>query len=407
MKTTPLFPSVFFLLLLYNVKFIFLFGVGTFYIVFLILLLIQLFIRPRIDVSEIKTLLLLFTLVLVGVLFSITKNISDFDIEFIRFYIFIFLSVILSPLLYAVFNKNYPGEILKYIGGAVFINALFILIMFVSPSIRDFYLSLLRLEVLDVLGGDVVNNMLSLRLIGVTGFSAYSTAFTQMFGVIIYYIYINEFRPNKKTSILDYLLIFAVILSAFIAARSSIIGVVILFTIMLCDKVNLKKNLVFFASAAFFLSLTIGVLLLFLPPEKATFFETWVFEFFNAGLSSGSVKSNMDMFIYTFSDFSLLGDAKFSNAHGGYYKETDVGYFRLLFGAGYLGLIFMFFFIATIVNPINRKIKRSFYFILILAYIFAYMFKGFVIYDTRYIFLVLIVVMLSFKNKEKNIRNGH
>ncbi|MGX9257111.1 hypothetical protein ACWXV5_17795, partial [Pantoea ananatis] len=126
-------------------------------------------------------------------------------------------------------------------------------------------------------------------------------------------------------------------------------------------------------------------------------------EFFNSGLKSGSLQKNLEMYVYSLSDFTILGDGRLTNGIGGYYKETDVGYFRLLFSSGILGCLLMLATLFVVLNPFKlRKIKNSFYLFVNLMLSIIFMFKGFIIYDAFICFFMYLSLNLTLTQKEIN-----
>ncbi|QZE30680.1 hypothetical protein [Pantoea ananatis] len=391
--------TVFFL---YNVKFVFLDGIGSFYIVSLLFFLAFLSSYRKENFKFNTNSLKISCVWMFFSFFSILKNIDNFDPSFFKFIILIPFVLMITPYIVEKMNAS-PGEILKIIGLATFLNAIVMIVMFLSIDIRNFYLSFLQLEVVDVLGKDALKNLLSLRLIGINGFSAYATAFIQITGAILYYIYVTEFTKTGKLKLRNYLVIFIVIISSLIAARSSIAGIIALMAIMLCDAKNYKKNWFYLVLFFVILTLLFGLISVLLPPKIANFFTGWALEFFNSGLKSGSLQKNLEMYVYSLSDFTILGDGRLTNGIGGYYKETDVGYFRLLFSSGILGCLLMLATLFVVLNPFKlRKIKNSFYLFVNLMLSIIFMFKGFIIYDAFICFFMYLSLNLTLTQKEIN-----
>ncbi|HHO9666765.1 TPA: hypothetical protein ACRZMP_004547, partial [Escherichia coli] len=91
-----------------------------------------------------------------------------------------FLIILFTPAIYILMFKRNDLLILKIIGYAGFINAIFIITMLVIPSFQSFYLSFINSSTLSLIGSDGIENAMSLRMIGITGFSVYSAGFMQI-----------------------------------------------------------------------------------------------------------------------------------------------------------------------------------------------------------------------------------
>lgn len=347
--------------------------------------------------------------VLITSLVSIIFNFhSGFDLIYLRFSIFILVSLVATSSIIKIFemNKRSAGDFFKFYGYAGFINSVFIFVMFLPVGFKDFYLSFLNLEITEMHGDSVMDSMLTLRMVGVTGFSAYATAFNQMLCVFLYYIYATEYRvSSSKLLAVDYFLIFSISVSSLIVSRSTIVGLGFVFILMLMDRRNLSKNMLFLAVALLVLTAAFSSLSFFMTDEQFLFFSNWALEFFNKGLETGSLESNLSMYKYSWDDFSLFGDARMNDQFGGYYMHTDVGYFRVLFSVGYIGIIILFIMIFNVLRPVRKKINKATVFsFLILMYVFIFLLKGSIVTDSSHILITLLLcsyVLSSKKNEGK------
>ncbi|TQP39383.1 hypothetical protein FLL99_19975, partial [Vibrio cholerae] len=135
------------------------------------------------------------------------------------------LMVLFLPAYIKTYYGSDPYKILRDIGLVGFINSVFIILMLLSSFAQNLYLSWVSIDTFSLIGGaDAIDGLMRLRMIGITGFSAYSTGFVQVSCAFCYLIYMNE-RQAKN---IDYIMWGAILISAMIAARSSIVGIFIL-----------------------------------------------------------------------------------------------------------------------------------------------------------------------------------
>lgn len=385
------------LFLIFNVKYVFFFGLGTTYIIFLFFLMLF-FIERRMIISKNHVFLLSMSVFLFSyVLFSSLYN-EVYHLSYMKMYVFIVLSYIVSPLIYRYLGNNKPGYFFELLGYAALINAIVIMLMFFFYPIKELYLKFVILELANVFGEDVFDSLLTLRMVGVTGFSAYSTAFCQMLCIILYYANILFFRNDKKLKKLDYIIIFMVVLSSLIVSRSTIVGIVFLSMLIAFDNNNRKENIIFVLSSILLFLIFIWLSSFMLTENEFQFFSNWVAEFFLSGKDTGSLDANLAMFKYSIYDFTLIGDSMVSSSDGGYYMNTDVGYFRLLFSSGFLGFILLFLLLTVTILCSSNSLKHFLFGLFIIAYILVFMFKGYIVQDAIYLFIIASIINLEFKN---------
>lgn len=160
----------------------------------------------------------------------------------------------------------------------------------------------------------------------------------------------------------------------------------------------------------FIVSTAIGALLIWMV--YTLFFEStlslsWAFEliinYMDSGkLETASTNDLKTLFIYPDNESTwIFGDGKFVNADGSYYKHTDVGFLRIIYG---LGLIGLFVFIVNQVylmkcaikySPANQKMTPL---VLVLAvYLIILNIKGYV--ELNYFFYMLIGFLIYNRKK--------
>ncbi len=130
------------------------------------------------------------------------------------------------------------------------------------------------------------------------------------------------------------------------------------------------------------------------------FFETG-----NIETSSSQKTVNMWNILPNSFETWFIGDAKYVAEEGGYYMHTDVGYMRIVFYGGIVGLILYLLFTYLLTRRIYRlndkdydvRLFLIFYWVMVLMW----MWKGH--YDTNY-FLYILVVASYFGGNEGKIR---
>lgn len=306
--------------------------------------------------------------------------------------------LIIAIATYYIINGLFHGDklsVLKCIGVIGSINGLLVVAMLLSKKIQYGYLSLIDLSAFELIGGlDVLSGPMSLRMVGATGFSAYTTGFTQVLCLMSYIIYINYREPSNKLNTKDYFVLILNVLSAIIAARSSFVGV--FFVVLIFLKFSFAKNLWRIICMSLLAFAMLLVIINFMSDSFRGFFSSWVFELFNSGIQTGSLRTNLSMFVYSLSDFSLTGDARWYGDDNNYYMNTDVGWYRLLFSNGLLGLIAWCTWVMAIIgydNLFSFKIKNeNILAFLLLIYVFIMMFKGAILFDNFQSTFIITVI---------------
>jgi hypothetical protein len=95
-----------------------------------------------------------------------------------------------------LFSSMGSKFLLKTVVTALILNAIMIIMMFISPNIQNCYLSILSEDNFAVFGGreNALNSMYKLRMIGLSGFASYSVGFMQVIGLFFLsaYYYISQ-----------------------------------------------------------------------------------------------------------------------------------------------------------------------------------------------------------------------
>ncbi len=340
-------------------------------------------------------------------LVSYTINYPYADLYMVKISFVYLLMVLFLPAYIKTYYGSDPYKILRDIGLVGFINSVFIILMLLSSFAQNLYLSWVSIDTFSLIGGaDAIDGLMRLRMIGITGFSAYSTGFVQVSCAFCYLIYMNE-RQAKN---IDYIMWGAILISAMIAARSSIVGIFILLIYFLyASKISIVLRGAIIAVSMG--SLTSLLTYNYIPPDLKDFFIQWITEVFTSGTKTGSIQSNIDMYIYGLDDFTLLGDSRWFGNNNDYYMNTDVGWYRVIFSVGLIGcaiwfLLILFFLIEYVQRnkfiELNGVIVISFY----IAYIFSIMMKGAILFDSyqSIIFIIVFYMVLGWKKNNEGIK---
>lgn len=334
---------------------------------------------------------------------SYIANYPGSDIFMVRTsFMYILISFVISQVISTIFSNNYK-KFMKTVGCVGMVNGVMILLMLLVKPFQEFYLSLLNDKTFLLIGGaDAVESLMSLRMIGITGFSAYATGFVQCLCgfCYIYYMYLRDKKIKLKN--IDYAFLGLIMLSALVAARSSLVGI-FLMVFVLAFNMNAVK---FFKSVLIttcLLVIMLVVVISFIPQSMREFFVNWISEFFVSGTKTGSLQTNIGMYIYGLNDFSWIGDSRWYGDNDDYYMNTDVGWFRLLFSVGFLGgvswlitLISIFDFKKIVMGLIDFKTLIS---ICLILYVLIMMFKGAIIFDSFQSIFILLAIGLANKNE--------
>ncbi|UBX50295.1 hypothetical protein LDO51_05765 [Providencia alcalifaciens] len=256
-------------------------------------------------------------------------------------------------------------------------------------------------------GDGILDGLMSLRMIGITGFSAYSTSFVQMLCAICFLLYVF-YKKNRKLelNLRESLILIFIILSAVISARSAFLGILV-FLLILIKISTIKEFTKFISLSLLLIIIFIITIISFVPTEFKEFFIRWITELFVSGTNTGSFQTNVKMFKFSLADFSLLGDSRWFGDNNDYYMNIDVGWYRILFSIGYIGL---FFWILTILSIVGwkhilppRLTSEKWIAALILLYIFIMNFKGAILLDSFQSLFILLSINTALTNKKLNL----
>lgn len=391
---------------IYNVNYIFI-QISSYIwstLIFVLLFTVSVFTKKRMFVNKnILLILYVFSIFIFISIFSLYFNFNTFDFNVLRLVFVLIIAIFIVPVVLYLKFKNNPILLLKIISSVGIINSFFILGMFFIPEFKNLY-QLIVVSSFERLneGIDLEDSFMVLRMIGINGFSAYSTAAVQIILASIYVLYVSH--KNNKPNIFQTFIILFIILSAIISARTSFV-LLPFFVLYYFYMFGIKSSFKLLSFLVLFLVITLSLVQFILEPRLLEFFINWSTELFQKGLSSGSLESNLDMLKFSFNDFSILGDFKLRNVEGGYHMNIDVGWYRLVFAFGLLGSLSLVILLFTLAFSFNIN-KENTTLLLIFFLICIVMIKGLIIFDT-YPLLTLLVILKLVSPKLSYLRKNH
>jgi hypothetical protein len=256
--------------------------------------------------------------------------------------------------------------------------------MFILPNFAQSLNAIQKLSELDELK---VGELSGIRLLGF-GSSYFGSGIINCFGLIlIAYLYSNS---DKLTHRVWYVLLF--LITGFIGilkARTTFIG--ILLSLLLITILDWRKTLKFL-TVNILLVFTLGSVLLTLVlnfyPDSDILLQ-FGFEMFDNFFRYGSLESDSTNELTEMYQFPtelktwIIGDGHWNSIIPGdftYYKNTDVGYLRMIYYFGLIGTLFYFWFHFNVFNKMSFGFLKGDYrkLIFILSLLLVILnFKGF------------------------------
>ena len=334
---------------------------------------------------------------------SFFANLPDADYFLVGAFFILATVALCSFGFFGLFSQMEGQPLLAGAITALSLNAVLMLVMFISPEAQHSYLDLLTENGLELFGGseNALKTMHRFRMIGATGFSTYSVGFTQTIGLFLLaaYYYVTE----KKLDFLFLMVSVLLAVSAVLAARSSLLGI-FLWTIFCFIFFRLRFVLIFFHSSIFLVIIMITLIAL-ISADGADFFANWLLELFTSGSDSDSLAETIQMLDIPFVDSGFYGFSRwFGDLGYDYFRSADVGFIRLILAGGF-GVLFcvvLQFFLLGLVLFRGRfsEFFRTLYFF-IMAYFFIIMFKGAILFDFfAFDFLMLMLGWIGSQTKD-------
>ncbi|WP_374459798.1 hypothetical protein [Chryseobacterium taeanense] len=237
--------------------------------------------------------------------------------------------------------------ILKLIVLSIFIHNFLALLMFLNPSLLEIITSIQSTgDKFEYALGNVVK--FGTRFIGIGAGTFFSGGIISSIGMLASVYIIDNLKKNKLLWILVY--IFICITGIYIA-RIAFLGILLSFVYLVISYILKKKysNLPrIFIYTTVFSTIAFSILLTNLDNLMASnsfrhSFEVFINLFSSGELTTNSTEGVKAMLIFPSNLKSILiGDGQFYYDNGSFYMHTDIGYSRLVYYYGVLGIVIYF-----------------------------------------------------------------
>lgn len=335
------------------------------------------------------------------------------DLSFIKYFFsltIIFFSAYFVQYWFKKYGEYSLYRLIDYISIVVVIQICLSVLMFLIIPLKEFLLSVQVLSELDK------NKILwngGIRLIGF-GSTFFGAGIVNGFTLILLtYKLMNQDLPFKK--FLSYLLIFSLILiGGIVMSRTTLIGFSICMLLFLHRKYKLVisyKSIYLFKGVLFigFIFIILSNIFFIAYEDEFSMLFDYGFELFEnyheeGELSSSSTDEMFEMYkVYPDNLKTLLiGDGFFLDPNGyGYYKQIDIGYYRLVFYFGIIGLLaYLYFQYAIVKLSVNSFHEGKKLFHICFFFLLLLNFKGFS--DIVFLLLPFCFNNFGFVHKEIN-----
>lgn len=279
------------------------------------------------------------------------------------FYVYFLIKIFLLD------NENSFDKLVLMFVLVVFIQLFVSLILFLNGGLFDVFFSIFDTAI-GYTDDDVIEQFNEQRMIAI-GNPFFGSAIINCFTLVLLSV---QFKYSKYRKISILLWLFISVLGV-ASARTTIFGVVLSFLILLGGfRVNYKYLL------SIFVFLIFAFNFIYFTNERiktiVDFSFNFIFDFKNSQ-ASDSMNELLAMWSVIPNKLStwLIGDNYFLDANGHYYQGVDIGYLRIIFSNGILGLfVYILIHMYLLFNVAFKK----------------YMWSGFV-------YLLMVLIFLNFK----------
>lgn len=270
--------------------------------------------------------------------------------------IILFQLISLFSAYYIVFfvQKNTYSSVFDKVSYIVFIAVAFQLIFsflgYVNQNVFDILFKIFNLG-----DEEIVTHLSEERMVGIGATFFGSGVINCLVLILISSFIVTE--NNFKSKIKLLLLYFIIATLGILSARTTSIGIILSLILIFSNLKNFKLKI-------FFLSFI--VLILFVVLNVKSFGDSRIGQLltfsigfltdFQGSNASNSTSDLLSMYSNLPNNFKtwLIGDALYRDGYG-YYKGTDVGYFRFIFATGLIGLFFYVSFIIYLILKIQSE----------------------------------------------------
>lgn len=342
--------------------------------------------------KTINVFLLMFLIILLSLLVNLFSN--EIDLSYIKTFIHFMITILIGIELIAYLQyKQKQENILNYIIIIFLIQSIFQWTCYLIPSFSSLF---------NYFRSDSMNQMV-ITYSGYRGIALSQSGFFSLSSS--YAIVIFLFFSKKNTlfhSELIKILSFIILLSGtFFAGRTGYVGLLFV-PFLLLYKNKIKFN---FKKIILIIFLIISIIPIFnitKQNEKIKMLYSYTFQLIDnykngKGFRSTSTDSLNNMYKIDISTKTFfLGDGKYTNSDGSYYKKTDVGYLRKILYFGIIGMLLSIFLEFAILCINVKKIdfeKLLLFFLLLILEL-----KGEIIGMS--IIVNSIVILFAFSNNK-------
>lgn len=219
----------------------------------------------------------------------------------------------------------------------------------------------------------------------------FGSAILNCFSLVLLAIYFR-YTNNKNLFILLWLIISVLGMAS---ARTTIIGILLSMLILILN-LRISFKYLFFSLLLMFISVNF----LYFTNERIHNIIEFSFGFLFDFDNSQASESTSDLF-YMFkilpdNIFSwVFGDGFFLDNQGYYYKGIDVGYTRIIFANGLIGLAFFVIFQIFIFVKSSLYIKKDYFPLFFIVLIFLLNFKGLVNFGSYFLLFFIFSTMFN------------
>lgn len=410
-----LFLSLLFLYI-YSPRFIFIGGTTK---IFIIMILFYFAIKPKIILEYFKSKTMVnisYFLLFISVLTLVVPLIyGTYDFSFSKYFITaLIVNLPITFFFIHIFRNKISldfNSIVKYLFILSFIQAIFILLNWFVPSVKQFVVNLL------VFSFDAENYY---RATGISYGTGDGLSFIQAIGFMTGFYTLFQEKKNFYKNIIFLSIIF--ISMVFIGRTGMMLSLLFagIYSVLLFRHrfVSIMKLFIF----SIFLMIGFGLITQYLITIDMTRILSWAFEFYFSYIESGNIETSstnalMDMYFLPTNEISILfGEGYYANPHDSEsnYIHSDSGYIRTIFFGGLLtmGVVLAYYiYLIFIFKKLTNKNEFMFILLLFLIYFIGHLKIGMLYYGTnmRIIFILLIVSYFAYYKKIKytnhNINN--
>lgn len=299
---------------------------------------------------------------------------------------------------------------------AIFLHNLIVFIIYLNPNFKFFIFSVIQNSYNIITDIDIYHSIFNRRLIGLGAGSLFGGGVISSIGLLLcsYTILVNSRLKSNILFILIYVFIF---FTGLFISRTTLVGLFL--SIIYVIIVQRKFKPMQMIKILFIVTFTCIIAFHFFLKTYNEDMLKWAFEFYfrylNTGIFSTSSSDQLfDMIVFP-SNFKtyLLGDSLYSLSDGSYYKNIDMGYLRMLYAIGLIGmliLVYIHYYLINIIIEFNSKFKNVLYnktlFIMLFFVFLITNIKGFSAQYFFYSFFIAKMVICSDQNIKIGLGRG-